>query len=541
MALRFRFTSMTSSAGHEVPLPNVGLTCIVGPNNAGKSQLLRELRSVTAETSSAGHGVVLKDVQAERPTGSEEDATLWLSEHAIKFDTPPGEPPAYGMNYSAGSTTAKEFAFWTEDRDYSDSPAYLGNVSEFFLEYVAAGSPREFVSGHVGDSGPNHALARMRSSGTLEESVSDVIQSAFGVGITVDRLDIQTTLRVGDVGVEVPPLNRPSSEYQRALASLPLIDSQGDGFRSFVGLASHFLTHDYEVWLIDEPEAFLHPGQTRILGRWLATEAVSRGVQLIVATHDRDFIVGALSAAQSEVSIVRLTRHQSGTRFDHLSSDDVADVWSKPQLRYSNVLQGLFHAKVVVCEGDGDCRFYSAALESLSGVLQKPSLADDVLFVPSAGKGGLSHMVDAVAKVGVETWVIADFDLLKSKTEVQKVVSSVGGEWSSALNEAYATAIREPNANREWERFKRTGLHFFLAPDSLAAARQLIQSLAALRVLLVPVGELESFDRTLGADKNAWIGKALETRLHESDAVRGFVSPILESGNELSADGRTSR
>ncbi|WP_372983919.1 AAA family ATPase [Microbacterium sp.] len=444
------------------------------------------------------------------------------------------------MNLSGGGTSAEEFAYWTGEHGYGESPAYLGNIAPFFLEYVAAGTAREYVSGYVGDAGQNFALAKMRSSGDLEEAVSDVIRSAFAVGITVDRLDIQTSLRVGEVDVEVPPLNRPSLEYQRALAALPLIDTQGDGFRSFVGLASHFLTHDYGVWLIDEPEAFLHPGQTRILGRWLAKEAISRGVQLIVATHDKDFIVGALAATQSDVSIVRLTRSAGGTYFDHLSPADVAEVWSKPQLRYSNVLQGLFHAKVVVCEGDGDCRFYSAALESASTARLKQSVADDVLFVPSAGKGGLSSMIDAVAKVGVETWVIADFDLLKNKTELKKVFAAVGGGWSRELDAHYALAVQEPNANQEWERLKMTGLHFFLEPSSLAAARELVGKLAEARLLLVPVGELESFDRTLSSDKNTWVGKALESRLHESVAVRDFVAVILgpesESGHSNIAE-----
>lgn len=536
MALRFRFRSMTSSGGHQVPLAPAGLTCIVGANNAGKSQLLRELRLAAHDNEAQGNGVVLSDVQAERPVGTEEDATLWLSEHALRWDTPPGAPARYAMNLSGGGMSANEFAYWTRAEDYGDSPAYLGNIAPFFLEYVAAGTAREYVSGHVGDSGQNFALAKMRSSGELEESVSDVIRAAFAVGITVDRLDVQTALRVGEVKIEVPPLNRPSAEYRQALAALPLIDSQGDGFRSFVGMASHFLTHDYGVWLIDEPEAFLHPGQTRILGRWLAREAIARGVQLIVATHDRDFIVGALAATHSDVSIVRLTRSESGTHFDHLSSEDVADVWSKPQLRYSNVLQGLFHAKVVVCEGDGDCRFYSAALESLSAERLKQSVADDVLFVPSAGKGGLSGMIDAVAKVGVETWVIADFDLLQSKRELKKVLSAVGGTWSEELDANYTLAMREANENKDPARFKKTGLNSFLDGSALAAARALLEELAHARLLLVPIGELESFDRTLGGDKNAWIGRALESRLHESAAVRDFVAVILDPDQETDAE-----
>ena len=182
--------------------------------------------------------------------------------------------------------------------------------------------------------------------------------------------------------------------------------------------------------------------------------------------------------------------------------------------------------KVVVCEGDGDCRFYSAALESASARHGRRSLGD-ALFVPSAGKGALSKMVDAVTKVGVEAWVIADFDLVRNKTDLRKTLEAVGGDWSDDLNALYATMMKEVNESTDRDRLKKTGLNFFLQPESLAAATQIVRVLVESRLLLVPVGELESFDRTLGTDKDVWLGKALDAGLHETPSVQEFVWSIV--------------
>ncbi|MEV0989569.1 hypothetical protein [Streptomyces sp. NPDC049949] len=34
-----------------------------------------------------------------------------------------------------------------------------------------------------------------------------------------------------------------------------------------------------------------------------------------------------------------------------------------PSLRYSNIISGLFHDGVVLCESEGDCQFYAASFD----------------------------------------------------------------------------------------------------------------------------------------------------------------------------------
>lgn len=70
-------------------------------------------------------------------------------------------------------------------------------------------------------------------------------------------------------------------------------------------------------------------------------------------------------------------------------------LWADPLLRYSNVLDGLFHDAVVLCEGDADCRYYSAVLDQLpsTGEDQANTREPQYLFTHSGGKARMPSVV----------------------------------------------------------------------------------------------------------------------------------------------------
>ena len=458
-----------------------------------------------------------------------EEAAAWLRERAVPRAASPGVKPEYAFRISEGGLDVEAFQGWF-DKD-RQGPAYLGNAARFFVEYARAGELSAYAGGFIETNmynARNYALMKLRMSGELEGELSDVVEEAFGDPLVLDRLSTQTRLRVGRVDVEVPLLNRPTAEYADAVAGLPLLDDQGDGLRSFVGVVGQVLTHQIDVFLIDEPEAFLHPGQARVLGRWLADVATNRNMQVVVATHDRDFLLGLLSnVGETSVTILRVSRAGRESHFTQVPASDISDVFARPVLRYSNVLQGLFHNQVVVCEGDADCRFYGAALDASAARAGKRPIADDTLFVPSAGKGQISSLVAVLAKLGVRAWTVPDFDVLRSRDELKAIVMAVGGVWSKAIDADYVTLTRAINAGGLWDAVKAGGVSSVPAGDATLACNRLLDALAAIGILVVPVGEMEGFYRASGEHGSSWVSEAPAADAHASQTVTEFLAPLL--------------
>jgi len=94
------------------------------------------------------------------------------------------------------------------------------------------------------------------------------------------------------------------------------------------------------------------------------------------------------------LTIIRLKRSEDGAANvpSVLDSTQVRELWSDPFLRYSNLLDGLFHRGVVVCEAEGDARLYTAALDASLEGDHEP--ASDLLFAGtrSGGLGGVSRV-----------------------------------------------------------------------------------------------------------------------------------------------------
>ena len=67
--------------------------------------------------------------------------------------------------------------------------------------------------------------------------------------------------------------------------------------RSFASVILHLLAPiTPSILLLDEPEAFLHPPQARLLGEIIAKEKSHRA-QLFVATHSSDVLQGLMNVA----------------------------------------------------------------------------------------------------------------------------------------------------------------------------------------------------------------------------------------------------
>ena len=175
--------------------------------------------------------------------------------------------------------------------------------------------------------------------------------------------------------------------------------------RSFASVILHLLAPvTPSILLLDEPEAFLHPPQARLLGEIIATEKPT-GAQLFVSTHSTDVLQGIMGVATEHLRVLRIRREENVNLTRELDNELVREISRDPLMKYSAVMSGLFHKRVIICEGDSDCMFYSSLLDI-------PTVHDshhpDVLFVHGGGKTRMAALAQSLRALDVPVDVIAD-------------------------------------------------------------------------------------------------------------------------------------
>lgn len=549
-------------------LPAKGLTAVVGGNNVGKSTILRELVVRLAlgpglAPTSQGPMVLLQDLKLDT-AGSADDVVEWLRQNAHLVTAPvEGFVSRHGGNNPL--PPASVIHYWNQtDR--------LGPLERFIVHYTEPMS-REGMLGPVQQrpdisDPPSHPLHRLADDSELLQELSDICQQIFRYPLTLDRLSANLTLRVGAVGMDAPPVDRVTTAYREAVASLPPVGTQGQGMKSMLGLLLPVLTGTSPIIIIDEPEAFLHPPQAFQLGEILATLANERGLQVLLATHDRNLLAGLLSPG-APVSVIRLDRIGDVTSASQLHPTDVANLWNDPVLRYSNVLDGVFHRVVVVAEADGDCRFFGAGLDALNKESPLPVPPSEVLFVPAGGKDGIAKIVQALVAVDVNVVASPDLDILVDESKLRKLVEAFGGDWNDfsadyrvVMNEFHPTqtgatcgdvlaAVHDhlnPLRDEPWTKevkaglapalrtseskmaeLKRYGVQAF-GQGTAARAKDMLDRLDALGICALRNGELERLAPDVGVGKGpAWLSAALEQGAHHNQATKEHLERVLKS------------
>lgn len=522
----FRLTRLTTRSGTTVELPPVGVLCIVGGNNVGKSRLLADIQEHLR--GQAHRGVVLADLEFELDL-THDTCDDWIVKHSTHVQNS-GQPDMYG---SPNGGQQWQMAQIRNFIGGAGQPRQIIYLVDWFYRVLDAGQRVGVATSGMGmgmgmgmgSAGAARSPIQMLfRDGEMEARLSAICERTFGFPLTLDRVNGDVILRVGTPGVESPPLQRPTSQYADAVLELRPLSEQGDGVKNYLGMVLHLMTASEAVTVIDEPEAFLHPAQARALGRHLGNEAMTNERQLLTATHDRDFVLGLLET-ECPVTFLRINRIGDEGSAATLGADRVKAIWDKPALRYSNILQGLFHRAVVVCEGDADCRWYAAVLDEMGKRAQFAS--EEALFVPGGGKGQVPFSLEALASLDVRAFAILDFDVLWDTKYIGALLATLKMESEEAvrLSRAIARQLAGP-AQRKMA--KEAGLAGLPAGDVTTMAGKLITILKACRVLIVPVGELESFDREIGGHGPAWVTGALVANRHlSSQKAKELLEPVL--------------
>ena len=121
-------------------------------------------------------------------------------------------------------------------------------------------------------------------------------------------------------------------------------------------------------------------------------------------------------------------------------------IGANPLMKFSSVMSGVFHDRVIICEGDSDCMFYSSILNCRSP-WRAPT---DVIFVHAGTKDRMASLAKTLKALDVSVDVIADIDVLNDTAKFVDIVDALGGP--SSNTQTLAKAVKTPwsNADLGW-------------------------------------------------------------------------------------------
>lgn len=536
--------------GNEIPLNYNDIVVFVGANNCGKSVSIKEIFQLLRGNNK--NTKVVDSIEISINKTKEEIINYMKDSSIIKGSYYEGyKYSVYNINsYTNKNLDSLGDAFslfiGTEDRLQSSNPAK--NIN--FINNV--------------NSDPVHFLYR---DDTMEKEFCKYFNDAFNQDLIVNRFAGSIIpLHIGQTPVLSDGEDRMSSSYIKRLEKLPLLHEQGDGMRSFVGVLLNAFVANQNMLFIDEPEAFLHPPQAKLLGKMLSNN-LPNNKQLFLSTHSEEFIKGLLDSKNPRLKIIRIDRVDNLSKINVLENSDIENIWKDSLLRHSNILSGLFHKKVIICESDSDCRFYSAILDSILENEEKTN--PDILFIHCGGKHRMSVVVNALKKINVPTSVIVDFDILNDENPFKNIFENLSGQWGDIeqnwkvikgeieqkrpelLTEEVKTEINDilqqvlertfpKEKSKEiqavlkkaspWTEAKNNGVSYIPNGNATAKYREMNEKLKDKGIYIVEVGELENYYKTIGGHGPKWVNEVLQKDLYndlELEEARNFMRNFI--------------
>jgi len=534
------------------------IVLFVGPNNAGKSQSLNDIYEKCENDKKT---IVVSDIQVEK----DEYPLLSVLKRAYKLKD-------LGRQYSFEITNRGTFSF-----DKEDGEAHFRRMRNygFYRETLVArlstenrlriSAPAPIVNRNHAWFNPIHYAAYNTN---YAKWISENFYKAFGTNVTAN------TQHGGEIPMCVGPNVKLTgafdteqerlNAYAEVLESYKQVHLQGDGVKSFTGILLYLMLDYYHIYLIDEPESFLHPPQARIMGQIIG-KTLRQNQQAFISTHSEDVVKGLLDVCENRLKIVRITRTEDVNSFSILDNQKIKDVFGDPLLKYSNIMSSLFHKTVALCESDSDCRLYSLIENHLK---QLNGLYSETLFIHCGGKHRMARTAAALLALNIDVRVVPDIDVLNDENVIQSIAKVFGIDWdgikkdvrilSSNLHSQKENIVRADAKNEiervinssdevnlssdeirriqtiikttsKWDGIKHGGKHSIPAGDATNAFNRLDAIFRNHHIYIVPVGEIEGFVKEVGGHGPDWVNEVLETYPDLNDSVYQEVKEFIQS------------
>jgi ABC-type cobalamin/Fe3+-siderophores transport system ATPase subunit len=512
------------------PIAIAPITIFVGPNNSGKSKILKEIHAYCATGQLPADAKLLDKITF---FGASPEKAIKLVEKITRKRRPQeavvADHVAIG-NYSDSPQVPYNQLLAAIQHPHAD----LGRFCAWYLKkslMILEGQRRLDMVGSqpLGDLSlsPISSLQVLFRDDAKRKEVRRIIKDATGLYFVVDPT------YAGNARIRFSKVPPPSEQLERQLdeeaiaffSAAQLIDEFSDGVRAFTGILTEVLAGDPQIITIDEPEAFLHPSLANKLGFELSKAARDTGKRVIAATHSAAFVMGCIESG-APVSIVRLTYKDGIGTARPLPSPELLKLMRNPLLRSASVINALFYDAVVVAEGDVDRAFYQEMNARLTES-EPPRGIRSCLFLNAQNKQTEKTIVKPLRELGIPTAAVVDIDVLKDG----------GTVWTDLLRSANipqvsidSLSVARANLKTKFEdtkkNMKRDGGVALLDASTKEAALEFFSQLARYGIFVVPTGEVESWLKHLGVpgDKTAWLIAMFE-RIGSDPSSDAYVHP----------------
>ncbi|MBN2089252.1 AAA family ATPase [candidate division KSB1 bacterium] len=531
------------------------MTLFVGPNNSGKSLILREIRNYIRSGPKTNFKIIdgigvkifsekevnslLEECRSLLPPGKvlPQDS---LRVSSFKPDDKTVESRDIDLKHLFHKLeeyrTRKESGIkeWWRMHPKVVFSDFISLFTVFFDGQVRLTLTQDHPAGDLQDNPGNYLVALFKND-TLRERVRKIIYEAFGFYFAIDPthsgfLKIRMSKRPPSEPKEERALDSDAINFH---SEATYIGEFGDGVKAFTGIISSLICSNHRIMLIDEPEAFLHPTLSRKLGREMANLANERSGHVFASTHSSHFLMGCIDSGQP-INIVRLTYNEPIATARLLQSKKVKQLMRDPLLRSTKVLEALFTFGAVVCEGDSDRAFYDEVNCRLQ--MEERNAVPDSIFLIAQNKQTVRKIIKPLREMGIPAAAILDFDIFKNNDLPELLKACfVPSEIVHSLGQLRGDVVK----HFEELDMKKGGIGL-LSGGAVESCQSLLDQLAEYGVFVVPCGELENWLGYLEvkAPKNEWLPAMfdrMKSNPNDSDYVKPREGNVWEFIENISA------
>jgi AAA domain, putative AbiEii toxin, Type IV TA system len=402
-----------------------GLIVIVGPNSSGKTRFLRDIENILFGWE-ARPLVVCEEIYVQKPVDGNVFVKDLLDQRLLlKSRDHPGTVQAAVPNLGRGSgdNSNRKLESLSALCAFADGPT-MGMKNEFFSAFGGLLTTSLFLENRMTlyspqsrydrqAVAPQNELQALYANSSVQDRLEAETGQVFRNAVWLDITTMQNQLVLRGSGGPDPVPFKDRLDVDKAAKYRPLAD-EGDGLKSFAGIAISLLLGRRPVCLIDEPELCLHPPQAYALGKFIGAYGTGEPHVTFVATHSSHTLRGIIETA-SKVTVVRLTNVAGQFRGHRLEHQELRAALSRRTTRVETVLDGIFSQAVAIVEGEGDRAVYQAAAEGI-----EHEFGGEIHFVSVNGTPGINEICRFYRTLRIPVAIIADLDVI---TDMAKMTS----------------------------------------------------------------------------------------------------------------------